>query len=731
MTVSSDVLQGLNPAQRQAVEHIQGPLLIVAGPGSGKTRVIAHRIAYLVRVCGVSPHHVCAVTFTNRAARELRERLDRLLGTRAQALTAGTFHAFCARVLRRDGVHIGLESDFNIYDDEDQRELLKRAMEELELDPRRFPPTAILSSISNAKSQLIDPEGYLARGRSYFDEIVQRVYQRYQELLARHKAVDFDDLLMRVVELFRRAPPVLHRYQERYVHLLIDEFQDTNVAQYHLARLLAGKYKNICVVGDPDQSIYSWRNADLRNILSFQKDYPDARMVNLDQNYRSTKTILDAARHLISVNKQRLDNNLWTQNTQGVPIVVAEAYTPEEEAQLVLQEVQELRQKGRRLRDCAVMYRVNAQSRAFEEACLRYGIAYKLVGGVRFYQRREVKDILAYLRVILNPYDEVSLLRIINTPTRGIGQRTVDDLARWARGLAIPLYAAIQAMADERERGTPPTHPLGSRQAQALLTFLHLLNGLMEASQSLTPVELLDLVVERTGYQKHLRESSDPQTEERLENVRELRAVAQEYPGSGADALRDLLENSALMTDQDTLDTDQEQDYLTLITLHQAKGLEFPVVFMAGMEDGLLPHIRSFDDPGQMEEERRLCYVGMTRAKERLYLTRAFRRNLMGATQAGLPSRFLQDIPSHLVAGLTRAAERAAPDRWDTPSSTTATAPSPPPFKAGEKVRHGAFGEGIVVSCAPSRGDFEVTVAFKGQAGVKRLLHSLAKLERT
>ncbi|MEE9324685.1 MAG: UvrD-helicase domain-containing protein, partial [Dehalococcoidia bacterium] len=405
-----DILADLNPAQKEAVEAIEGPLLILAGPGSGKTRVIAHRVAYLIKVCGVRPHRIMAVTFTNKAAKEMKERLYRLLGKAVENMTLGTFHAICARLLRIEGEEIGIDKGFVIYDDDDQMSLVKRSMGEVGVDPKKYSPRAVLSAISAAKSQLLGPEEYVHHHHTYFDEVVQRVYERYQQLLNESKALDFDDLLFKAVRLFQNRPETLEKYRSRYLHLLIDEFQDTNIAQYALAKQLAGKHRNICVVGDPDQSIYSWRYADLRNILNFEKDYPDSKVVSLEQNYRSTQTILEAAHHLISLNQHRKENNLWTENEKGVPITVTEAYTEHEEAQLVVSEVDRLARQGlHQPGHCAVTYRTNAQSRAIEEAFLRYGIPYKLVAGTRFYERREVKDIIAYLRLIHNPYDEVSL----------------------------------------------------------------------------------------------------------------------------------------------------------------------------------------------------------------------------------------------------------------------------------------------------------------------------------
>ena len=728
--MATDILEDLNQQQREAVEVVEGPLLILAGPGSGKTRVITHRVAYLVGTWGVSPYRIVAVTFTNKAARELRERLERLMGPRGRNINAGTFHSFCASMLRREGEHIGLDRSFVIYDQEDQLALLKRAMEMEEIDHQRFSPNAVLSAISSAKSQLIDAETY-GMGRSTpLEGIIHRAYQRYQELLHRNNAVDFDDLLLRTYFLFRDNPSVLEKYQSRFVHLLIDEFQDTNVVQYALARQLAGKHRNICVVGDPDQSIYSWRNADIRNILSFQRDYPEARMVTLEENYRSTQTILEAAHGVIASNRQRMERALRTQNQRGKPVIVGEAYNPEEEAQQVLREVERLReQEGYNLGDCAVMYRVNAQSRAMEEGCLRYGIPYKLIGGLRFYQRKEVKDIIAYLRVVHNPYDEVSLLRIINVPTRGIGQRTIDHLIQMSQSQGIPLYAAMQLVAQDAQEQTQASG-LPPRTARTVAGFLGLINGLMQQATGLPVSELIDTALESTGYRAYLMEDGQ-QGRDRLENVQELRSTALEFQQMDPEErLSAFLEGVTLVSDIDTLE--ESKDAITLITLHQAKGLEFPVVFIVGMEDGILPHIRSMDDPSQMEEERRLFYVGMTRARERLYMTRAFRRGFRGGGGPSVPSRFLKDIPQHLISSLgADGRQEVSAVRQGTSAGVARRPPAASaPLKAGERVRHSRFGEGIVVSCVPSGEDHEVTVAFKGDSGIKRLLLSFAPLEK-
>ena len=727
----TDVLAGLNPNQREAAEAIDGPLLIVAGPGSGKTRVITHRIAYLVRVCGVSSYRIVSVTFTNKAAREMKQRLASLLGPDVKDLSAGTFHSFCAMLLRREGEAIGLDRNFAIYDDSDQLDTVKRSMQEVDIDPKRYAPRAVLSAISGAKSQLLRPDGFALKREGYFDEIVLRVYERYEQLMARSSAVDFDDLLLKTYFLLSDVPEVAEKYRERYVHFMIDEFQDTNVAQYAIAKELSESYRNLCVVGDPDQSIYSWRNADIRNILSFQTDFPDARVVALEENYRSTGTILDAARKLISSNEQRVKKDLWTRNDKGAPIVLREGYNESEEAQLVVKEILALSGRGRNgdggrhaLGDLAVMYRVNAQSRALEEACLRHGVPYQVVGGLKFYHRQEVKDLTAYLRLVANPHDDAGLARVINVPARGIGRRTVDELTRVARDAGVSMFTAIDSM---------PGAGAQARSLRALSDFQRLVEDLASECKSLDLVETVDLVLERTGYKRHLLEAAE-QGEERWENIQEFRSAARDFLHLGIEeALTAFLENVSLVSDVDSLK--DRADAVTLITLHQAKGLEFPVVFIVGMEEGLLPHERSMDDPAEMEEERRLCYVGMTRAKERLYLLRAFRRGFRGGSQPSLPSRFLDDIPRDLVVA-QRGAGRGSKTRprWRDAVAAAAPAaeasPAPPSLATGDKVRHASFGEGIVTGCKPSGGDYEVTVAFKDGHGVKRLLLGFAPLEK-
>ncbi len=725
-----DVLSQLNPSQREAVETIEGPVLILAGPGSGKTRVITHRVAYLIKTCGISPYRIMAVTFTNKAAKEMTERLEKLVSGSIPNLTLGTFHAICARILRRDGKPGGVPPDFVIYDDDDQINLIKRAVQELNLDPKKFVPRAILSAISLGKSQMLLPENYLQASRSYFDEVVGRVYTRYQEMLAQSKALDFDDLLMRTVRLFRQQPEVLKKYRERYVHVMVDEFQDTNLTQYELVRQIAGKYQNICVVGDPDQSIYSWRSADLRNILNFEKDFPKAKVILLEQNYRSTKHILETASHVIKANVQRKQKELWTDNEAGELTSLVETYTEQEEAQFVVREIDRLVDSGEfKYGDCAVLYRTNAQSRVIEEAFVRYGIPYKLVAGTRFYERREVKDIIAYLRLLQNPADSVSLLRVINVPGRGIGQTSLDQLSKWASSQGISVYEGLQRLAASAP--LPEGLPFSQRVAKSLAGFGKLLQELSAAAAKLPLLELFDRVVLQTGYKDFIL--NEEGGDERWDNLLELRTVAESYNElPPAEALAALLEGVALVSDVDELE--ETPDRVTLITLHQAKGLEFGVVFIVGVEEGLLPHFKSLDDAVQMEEERRLCYVGITRAKRKLYLVHAFRRSLMGRSSPNKPSRFLNDIPKHLLNGgaLWQAAESRIGSEYKSEQPERPAGPSPTPgpeLKPGDRVRHAQFGEGVVVSLTPKAGDSEVIVAFGG-VGVKRLLLSFARLDK-
>ncbi len=711
----SDILKGLNSAQREAVQLIEGPVLVLAGPGSGKTRVLTRRVAYLVKECDCEPYRIMAVTFTNKAAREMKERLHHLLGERLKQLTIGTFHAICVRILRREARHLSIPSSFVIYDAADQLSLIRQALKDLNLDDKTYRPSAIQAAISRAKSELIGPAEY--RPQTYWQEVVSRVYRRYQELLAANSALDFDDLLMATARLFGEHEDVLSKYRRRYRYILVDEFQDTNMAQYELLKLLSGKHHNLFVVGDEDQSIYRFRGADFRNIQRFRNDYPEARIVLLEKNYRSTQTILDAAKSVIALNLHRTPKELYTDKGRGVPITVFEAYNEQEEGQYVVDEIRRLVAQGFcRPGDCAVMYRTNAQSRPIEDAFVWRGMPYKLVGATRFYERREIKDVLAYLRLLHNPYDNVSLARVINVPPRGIGSKTMAQLERWAGEMGVAIYDALQ-MVQEGKKGTEA--PLSSRARKALLGFATLLEGLIAARGKLDLLDLLDFVLDRTGYADYVRDGTE-EGRDRWANIMELRTVAKEYVELPAEAaLTTFLEEVALVSDVDNLD--EQVDAPTLLTLHMAKGLEFPVVFIVGMEEGILPHNRSMDDPDQMEEERRLCYVGITRAKERLYLIHTFRRTLFGQSELGQPSRFIRDIPAHLIKG--RQVAEVAETSLKPQSALEAR------FKTGDMVCHPKFGQGMVIESVVVGGDEEVTVAFEHQ-GFKRLLASFAHLEK-
>ena len=530
MTQAANLLEGLNHAQREAVETVDGPLLIVAGPGSGKTRVITHRIAWLVQEHGVSPYGILAMTFTNKAAREMRDRLSRLVGGHSDALTVGTFHSFCARLLRREAEHLGLSRNYSIFDDDDQVSAIRKSLEMADYDPKRYPPRAVLSAISRAKSILLDSHA-MARQASgdYFEEVCARVYRHYEELLAQNNALDFDDLLLRTVQLFREFPAVLERYQQRYTYLMVDEFQDTNIAQYRLSQQLAQAHQNFCVVGDPDQSIYSWRSADVRNILNFRADYPRARVISLGQNYRSTANILDAAKGLIATNGQRLDHELFTENATGEQVQVGEAYDEDEEAGKVIAEIGRLaREEAFKLGDCAVMYRVNAQSRALEEACLSQGMKYRLVGGTRFYQRREIKDLAAYLRLLYNPQDDVNLSRVINVPPRGLGAKSIQQLGDLAASQNISMYEAMRMVAAAHDSRGPCPARLSTRAASSVARFVAAIDRLTALSQELEIVKLVDLVLAESGLQKHIQ-GSDDRPEERWENILAFRDLANEF----------------------------------------------------------------------------------------------------------------------------------------------------------------------------------------------------------
>lgn len=773
--MSTIILEGLNERQREAVTAPPGPVLVLAGPGSGKTRVLTHRIAYLIGELNISPASILAVTFTNKAAREMRERLDKLIGPElAERVMMGTFHSVCARFLRRDIGHLdrGRQNpdqarNFVVYDSDDQLQLMRQVLKELRLDEKQYPPRQILSRISSAKNELISIAEYSRYARTYYEEIISRCYEQYQRKLIANNALDFDDLLVETVRLFDQHPDVLQRYQKRYAHLLIDEYQDTNRAQYTLVKQLASAQRNLFVVGDEAQAIYGWRGADIRNILQFEDDFPDAKVILLEQNYRSTQPILDVAQAIIVASRQlKHSKSIWSERKDGLRVRLIETYDEGEEARFVADEIERLRAvSGASLNDFAVMYRTNAQSRALEEALISRGVPYRLIGGTRFYERKEIKDILAYMRLIHNPYDTVSFERVLNVPNRGIGDKTRDQLIQWAASLQIPPYTALQLLAsdqeEDQEQRPAPSMPFASRQRAALQSFVALLDELIAARDQISLPELLDLTLERVNYHEALvREYGPDEGEERWENVLELRNVSFEYINFPREAqLPTFLEEVALVSDVDSLDQrrERDRDAVTLITLHQAKGLEYAVVFLVGLEEGLLPHSRSASEMDRLEEERRLLYVGVTRAKERLYLLYAFRRAQWGRYEATAPSRFLADIPTMLIErGPARPVEMVrqtslfthrsfgsnqslAPGGTKRRGRSLSTAgqkntkEQPQPtrtarFFAGQKVRHAQFGEGTVVTSRVLDDDEEVTVAFPGK-GVKRLLAAFAKLE--
>jgi DNA helicase-2/ATP-dependent DNA helicase PcrA len=717
-----DLLQGLNPRQREAVTAPAGPSLVLAGPGSGKTRVLTHRIAYLIQDLAVPPSQIMAMTFTNRAAREMRSRVEVMVGPAIgrEAVSLGTFHALCARMLRREAGHFPFSRDFVIFDDDDQVSLMRQVIKEMNLDPKQIAPGRVLGMISRAKNELIEPVDFAAN--SYIGEVAKRAYERYQHQLLQNNALDFDDLLQFAVQLLRDHEDVRLAYRRRFPHVLVDEFQDTNTAQYQWLRHLAGDQPDLYAVGDPDQSIYRWRGADVRNVRRFQEDYPQARVFLLEQNYRSTQTILDVAMGVIDRAPGRQRKQLFTDRGKGQLATIHEAYDEADEALYVLETiVTGAALKEWALGDVAVMYRTNAQSRSLEEAFLRHNLAYRLVGAQRFYGRREIKDLIAYLRLIRNPSDQVSLLRVLNTPPRGLGTKTIEILLALAEEKRIRASSVLEDLS-----GREPIfrQAFGSRPASALADFGLRLAAWRSLAASSPVATLLETVLHDVHYREYIDDGTE-EGEDRWANVEEFLALAQEDPEVD---LGVFLENVALVSDQDTLANAQAAP--TLLTLHAAKGLEFPVVFIVGLDEGLLPHQRSYDDPEAMAEERRLFYVGITRAMNRLFLVRAFRRHATGTSSLTEPSRFLDDLPADRIDGgaptrLTRArAVYERQTRWEGLIPTTIEAI----YRAGMRVRHPSFGEGMVLESRIADGEEELTVQFE-LCGLKWLAASLANLE--
>jgi DNA helicase II / ATP-dependent DNA helicase PcrA len=736
VTPPSALLDGLNDIQAEAVLHTEGPVLIVAGAGSGKTRALTHRIAYLIREHGVSPGAILAITFTNKAAREMAERVEGLLGAHvSKGMWIITFHSMCARLLRREHDHLNIPSGFTIYDNGDTERLIAGVVKDMDLDPKRFPPRAIASAIGHAKDQVIDAERFAQMTSNFYEETVAKIYAAYEQRKHAAGALDFDDLITQTVVLFEDHPEVLQHYQERFRYLLVDEYQDTNRAQYRLVNMLAERYRNVCVVGDADQGVYSWRGATIANLLDFERDYPDATVFLMEQNYRSTQNILEIANALIEHNVQRKPKSLWTEASNGELTVRYRADNEHEEAFFVAEEIERLREsEGFRHRDVAVFYRTNAQSRVIEDVLMRVGTPYRVFGGVRFYQRREIKDALAYLRLLVNPQDVISFRRVVNTPKRGIGDATVAVLESFARDEAITVVEACRRV-DE-------IAVLQTRAKGAVAGFNHVMEALRAHRQDgAGPARMVEFAAQESGYMAELEEERTVDAQGRIENLQELTGVAAELIAREPDAsLEDFLEQVSLVGEQD--EYEEEDSAVTLMTLHIAKGLEFPVVFMVGMEDGIFPHYRSMTDTAALEEERRLAYVGITRAQQRLYLCHAWSRTLFGQTQYNPPSRFLNEIPAHLVAlkegestaGRGRQRERD-PDRGralqdgSPPAPVTIARREAPAIDAGDTVLHDKWGEGVVLSVSGSGDGTEATIAFS-DVGEKRVLLAYAPLRK-
>lgn len=737
---SPSLLDALNPAQRRAAEALGGPLLILAGAGSGKTRVLTHRIAFLIKEVGVAPWRILAATFTNKAAGEMRERIEQLVGAAASELWVGTFHSICARILRRQAAEFGLDPNFSIYDEDDRRATMRRVLDAHQIDERELAPRAVIRQISRAKNAMLGPSEFADQATEPQRQIAE-LYADYERELRRNQALDFDDLLIVVVRQFDRHPSILQTYQTRFEHLLVDEYQDTNRPQYLLCRQLAAHHRNLCVVGDDDQSIYQFRGADIRNILDFERDYPDARSVRLEQNYRSTGRILAAANAVISHNQGRKGKELWTDGPAGDPVAVVECDSDRREARHVVDCIRRYHRLGRyRLGDAAVLYRTNAQSRLFEEELQRASLPYTIVGGIRFYDRREIRDVLAYLRLLVNPADDMALRRIVNTPRRGIGDKSLARLQDFAQTQDWSLSTALAHLSD--------VPGLSGRAQKSLAAFADLIGELMAATEAHSLPELGFAVVEQSGYRSMLAAENTPEAEARLQNLDQLLAEMTEYADENPDAtLATYLEEKSLLTSAD--ESDADGNAITLMTLHSAKGLEFPLVFVCGLEENLFPTARAIDDPQAIEEERRLCYVGMTRACEQLSLTYALRRYAYGSLLATEPSRFLGEIPAELTAqayeldrGVARARQRVSPPRpkrekapqgvhyeWDAePAPGFDELVAQDDFLAvGQWVRHPQWGRGQIVSREGHGEKMKLSIRFKTQ--LKRIAVAYAQLE--
>lgn len=729
-----ELLSSLNKEQQEAVRTTEGPLLVMAGAGSGKTRVLTHRIAYLIDEKDVAPHNILAITFTNKAAREMKDRVEQLVGPASEAMWVSTFHSMCVRILRRDIERIGYERNFTIIDSSDQLTVMKQILKNLNIDPKQYDPRAMIGQISNAKNELITFEMYAKNANTYYEKQVAQIYEAYQKLLRKNQALDFDDLIMQTIILFERVPEVLTYYQRRFQYIHVDEYQDTNHAQYKLVKQMASRFQNLCVVGDSDQSIYRWRGADIKNILSFEKDYPNARTILLEQNYRSTKTILAAANKVIDHNKGRKPKNLWTDNDEGEKITYFQGSTEREEAMYIAEKIQTMfYDKDFSPADIAILYRTNAQSRAIEDTLVKANISYQMIGGLRFYDRKEIKDIIAYLRLITNPDDDISFERVVNTPKRGIGATSVERLRAYAMEHDISFFQAVQEIDNTK---------VPKRAAQALYKFVAQIDNLAQQQEFLTATDMVEQVLKVTEYEAALQAEGTIEAQSRIENLEEFKSVTQEFEKTNEDkTLVNFLTDLALISDIDSMDEEAEAEKITLMTLHSAKGLEFPVVFLIGMEENLFPHSRSLDDDDEMEEERRLCYVGITRAEEKLYITNAMMRTLYGRTQYNPISRFIHEIPEELMEGM----EQAKQSMFGRPQRQTINKQEPVrkrvvrpkttgaenvEWQAGQKVSHNKWGTGTVVKVTGTGDETELDIAFSAPTGIKRLLAKFAPITK-
>lgn len=728
--LSNKLLANLNPEQQAAVKTTEGPLLIMAGAGSGKTRVLTHRIAYLMAEKHVAPWNILAITFTNKAAREMKERVQSLVGGAAEEIWISTFHSMCVRILRRDIDRIGINRNFSILDATDQLSVLKTILNDKNIDPKKFDPRAILGTISSAKNELLSPEKFAKKAATYYEKVVSDVYTEYQQRLLRNHSLDFDDLIMVTIQLFERVPEVLEHYQYKFQYIHIDEYQDTNRAQYMLVKMLAARFQNLCVVGDSDQSIYRWRGADIQNILSFETDYPNAKVVLLEQNYRSTKRILQAANKVIENNYNRKPKRLWTENPEGKKIAYYEAMSESDEAQFVAGKIKEyVDSSKRRYSDFAILYRTNAQSRMMEEVLIKSNIPYQIVGGLKFYDRKEIKDILAYLRLIANPNDDISLTRIINVPKRGIGASSLDKIASYASAYGLSMF---QALGELEHMG------ISARIAASLHEFRRQIEHWGQLQEYVSVTELVEDVLEKSGYREMLEAEKTLEAQSRLENIDEFLSVTKHFENVSEDkSLIAFLTDLALVADIDQLNNEEETDKeaVVLMTLHSAKGLEFPVVFLIGMEEGIFPHSRSLDDEEEMEEERRLAYVGITRAEEELFLTSAQMRTLFGRTNVNPASRFIGEIPDELVEQVNKtkrwpASEQARTKSVRLAAVPTATGGEAVAWKVGDKAEHKKWGIGTVVSVRGDGDDKELDIAFQSPIGIKRLLAKFAPITK-